>query len=97
MIDFNDVRLLKPAQADTAFRLDTNGRPALDEKREATPIIVGIHPLHLPADTDLVSRFRRDIIPALQRQHVTVEAVFITEGAENTFTQLPVRAGNVIV
>jgi hypothetical protein len=38
--------LLKPAQADTAFRLDTNGRPALDEKREATPIIVGIHPLH---------------------------------------------------
>jgi hypothetical protein len=97
MIDVNDVRLLKPAQAETTFRLDTNRRPAIDEKREATPIVVGIHPLRLPADADLVSRFRRDAIPAIQRDHLTVESVFITEPAENTFTRLPVRAGNVLV
>jgi len=97
MIDVSDVRLLKPANAETTFRLDTNSRPAIDEKREATPIIVGIHPLRLAADADMVSRFRRDVIPALQRDHVTVESVFITEPAENTFTRLPVRTGNVLV
>jgi hypothetical protein len=31
----------------------------------------------------------------MQREHVTVEAVFITETAENMFTKLPVRPGNV--
>jgi hypothetical protein len=51
----------------------------------------------LPADTDLVSCFRRDVVPAMQREHVRVEAVFITEAAENTFVQLPVHAGNVLV
>jgi len=45
--------------------------------------------------SDLVSRFRRDVVPAMKRDHVTVESVFITEPAENTFTGLPVRTGNV--
>jgi hypothetical protein len=97
MIDVSDVRLLKPALVETMFRLDPKGRPALGEKREATAIIVGIHPLRLAADTDLVSHFRRDVIPALHRDRVTIESVFITESAENTFTRLPVRAGNVLV
>jgi hypothetical protein len=97
MIDVSDVRLLKPAHVETMFRLDTDGRPAINEKREATPIIVGIHPLRLAADADTSARFRRDVIPALQRKRVAVEAVFITEPAENTFAGLPVRTGNVLV
>jgi hypothetical protein len=97
MMDVSDVLLLKPAQSITAFRLDTTRRPALDEARQPAPVLAGIHRLRAAAGATLVSQFQTQVIPALRRDGVDVESVFVTESARNTFTGLPVREGEHVL
>lgn len=97
MMDVSDVLLLKPAQSNTAFRLDTTRRPALDEARQPAPVLAGIHRLREAAGAPLVSQFQKQVIPALRRDGVDVESVFVTESAPNTFTGLPVREGEHVL
>lgn len=40
-----------------------------------------------------MSRFEEQVVPALRRDGVRVESIFVTESAPNTFTRLPVREG----
>jgi hypothetical protein len=97
MMDVSDVLLLKPAQSSTAFRLDATRRPALDEPRQPAAVLAGIHRLREAAGATLVSQFQKQVIPALRRDGVDVESVFVTESAPNTFTGLPVREGEHVL
>jgi ribosomal 50S subunit-recycling heat shock protein len=97
MIDVGDVLLLRPAPSTTSFRIDTTSRPALGEVRPPAPVLVGIHRLRAAADATLVLQFQKQVIPALSRDGVDVESVFVTESAHNTFTRLPVREGEHVL
>lgn len=93
MLEWHDVRLLKPARAGLAFHVNTRHRPAHGERRAASLIVAGIHPLRLPADDASISRFEEQVIPLIRARGVHVDGVFMTEPAPNTFTRLPVREG----
>lgn len=93
MLAVDDVRLLRPLRPDTAFQVDMSSRPALGETRSAVVVLAGIYRLRQPASASVVSRFEQQAIPALRRDGVQVESVFVTESAPNTFTKLPVREG----
>ncbi|HJU87492.1 MAG TPA: hypothetical protein VJ788_09000, partial [Gemmatimonadota bacterium] len=97
----DDVLLLKPARPDTAFRVEaadaaTGGR-AVDASAPAA-VLAAIYRLQAPADTARVEEFERRVAPVLQEDGVRLEAIFVTEPAENTFPRLPVREDeNVLV
>jgi len=97
MLDFNDVLLLKPARSDMAFRLNPRHRPAPYEERPAAVVLAGIHQLRQPADPAMVSRFERQVMPALRANRLHVDGVFVTESAPNTFARLPVREGEHVL
>jgi hypothetical protein len=93
MLEWHDVRLLKPARPDFAFHLNTQHRPAHGEQRPGSLIVAGIHGLERPADEALVARFAQQAIPLLRVRGVHVDGAFVTEPTPNTFTRLPVREG----
>lgn len=97
MVAVDDVYLLKPARADTAFRLDVNGRPAVGEERKPVGVIAGIHHLRQPPDPSVVVQFEEWVATQLRRDGVRLESVFVTEHAANTFTRLPVREGDEVL
>jgi len=97
MVAVDDVYLLKPARPDTAFRIDVKGRPAVGEERKPVAVLAGIHHLRESPDAAVVSRFEERVAPALRRDGVSVESVFVTESAPNTFTRLPVREGEHVL
>jgi NIPSNAP len=93
MLDVSDVRLLKPARPETAFRLDASSRPGVGEERKTAIVLVGIQRLRQPADASIMSRLEQQVVPELRRDGVNVESIFVTESAPNTFPRLPVREG----
>jgi hypothetical protein len=97
MMDVSDVLLLKPAQSNTAFRLDATRRPAPGEARQHAMVLAGIHRLRRAADPTLVLQFQKQMIPALERDGVHIESILVTESAPNTFTGLPVREGEHVL
>lgn len=90
MLDWDDVRLLRPARQDMSFTME---RDSTGGRHAPTDVLVGVYVLNQPADDMLVARFERDIAPQLRAHGVKVEGVFVTETASNTFTELPVREG----
>jgi hypothetical protein len=94
MVDSDDVLLLRPARPDLAFHLDSNP-PSRD--RPSSTVLAGIYDLPRPGDERLVSEFERQVVPILQSNGVTIEGVFVTESARNTFTRLPVREGQHVL
>ena len=97
MVDFDDVRLLEPATADSMFRVSLADRPAPGEQQPGVMLLAGLHPLPQPADAAAVSLFERQVMPLVRDHGVRVEAAYVTEPGPNTFTRLPVRDGNVLV
>lgn len=93
MLEVNDVCLLQPAGPNTGFQLDVSSRPAVGEERKAAAILAGIQRLRAPADASVAALFQKQVFPALRWEGVTVESIFVTESAPNTFTRLPVREG----
>ena len=105
MIDSDDVLLLKPAWPGAAFDLsgsqrDTGPNPekAGEGNRLNGIVAVRIHHLRSAAETRFVRRFETSVIPLLKTLGARVLAAFLTEHAENSFSRLPVRAGeNVFI
>lgn len=97
MLDSDDVLLLKPARPELAFHLDigSGGTPSHD--RPPATVLAGVFQMPRPVDSHTVSRFEQQVAPLLQANGVTVEGVFITESAPNTFTRLPVREGEHVL
>lgn len=95
MLAWDDVLLLKPARPETAFDLRPDARTASRE-RPAT-VLAGIHRLGASIDAEFVTRFEREVAPALEANEIRIEGVFVTETAPNTFARLPVREGERVL
>jgi len=97
MIDSDDVLLLRPARAGSAFMLDH------DRPRRAVPggrgfVGATIVSLEAPAEeTGIVSFFEQAIMPAVIESGGSILAYFVSEASENTFPSLPVRQGEQVL
>lgn len=95
MLAWDEVLLLKPARPETAFDLRPDAWTASHE-RPAT-VLAGIHRMGVSIDAEFVTRFEREVAPALEANEVRIEGVFVTETAPNTFARLPVREGERVL
>jgi hypothetical protein len=93
MIDVDDVLLLRPIGATTAFGPQPE-RPALGAVVPASVVVVTICSLSGPADLAVVENA---LLPALAATVSPPLATFIEEPSENTFPALPVRTGEHVV
>jgi hypothetical protein len=97
--DLSNVFLLRPARAATDFRLDPANRPKRDAEDLAGGVIIAtIYAFDAPVDPRFVDFFENTVIPLLRKEGATPLGYFVTESAENTYPELPVREGeNVFV
>lgn len=97
--DIDNVLLLKPARAATGFCLDPTSRPLRDAPEEAGGLITAtIYAFEAPVDERFVDFFENTMTPLLRSAGATLLGHFVTEPAENTYPELPVREGeNVFV
>jgi quinol monooxygenase YgiN len=99
MIDSTDALLLRPAQGDSGFRLETpDRRPTLDSALPQGIVVATVYALWAPADAEFLQFFDDIVSPVLEEAGATVLASFVTEHSPNNFPRLPVREGeNVFV
>jgi hypothetical protein len=97
--DVSNVFLLRPARAASGFRLDPANRPMRDAEDLARGVIIAtISAFDAPVDPRFVDFFENAMIPLLRSAGATLLGYFVTEPAENTYPDLPVREGeNVFV
>lgn len=96
LADNDDVLLLKPPAA--AARLDlAPRRPIGSDLGRASLIGVTIQALDAPPGPDFADRFEAEVRPALEAAGASVVGWMVTEDAENTFPQLPVREGEPVL
>lgn len=94
MIDSDNVLLLRPATATSAFPLpDTTRAPVGATDTPSSRVVATIWYFTAPVDDALVRFFDADVEPALSAAGAHLLARFVTESAENTFPRLPVRTG----
>lgn len=94
MIDSDNVLLLKPVRATSGLRCDSSGRPAMNAQDVAGGIVIAtVYAFSAPIDTLFVDFFETKIAPMLCTAGAVLLGYYITEPAENTFPQLPVREG----
>lgn len=94
MSDSGNVLLLKPVRATSGLRYDSSGRPAMNAQDAAGgSILATVYALGAPIDTPFVDFFETKIAPVLCAAGAVLLGYYITEPAENTFPQLPVREG----
>lgn len=93
MIDSDDVLLLRPARPDLAFQLPPRGGARIGRP---AAVVAAIYSLTQPAGPALVSRFEKQVRPALAARGVRVLGVFVTESDRNSF-RLPVRTGENVL
>jgi hypothetical protein len=87
MIDSDDVYLLRPVPVETLSPNGAGGK-----------LVVTIHHLDHPAEDGFLDHFRAHLVPKLASLGATVEQVFVTELAWNTYRALPVWENwNVLV
>src|SRR5215813_12533477 len=96
MLDSDDVLLLRPARSGVMFETSGDAHTAAANRKPRT-IVAGIYRMPGPVDTEFVSRFEYHVAPALQKNRVKIEGVFVTESARNTFVRLPVREGEHVL
>lgn len=101
MITFDDVYLLRPADADGGFALDLSSRAPLDAAGEAFTRIGGLITANLVpvrGDADAFAAWHaRNMLPLLRQAGADVIARFVTEAAENNYPALPVRTGEQVL
>lgn len=97
--DVSNVFLLRPARVATGFCFDPANRPARDAPEVAGGIIIAtIYAFDALVDSHFVAFFESTMIPLLRQAGATLLGHFVTEPAENTYPELPVREGeNVFV
>lgn len=91
MIDSDDVLLLRPAWAGSAFHLGPRARPPHDREEGESLVIARIYPFDAPVRVDFIDWFRREAMPLFEALGAQTVAVLATEEAKNDFTALPVR------
>jgi hypothetical protein len=97
--DVSNVFLLRPVRAATGFYFDPAHRPMRDAEDLAGGIIIAtIYAFDASVDQQFVDFFENTMIPLLRSAGATLLGHFVTEPAENTYPELPVREGeNVFV
>lgn len=94
MIDSDDVLLLRPAWAGSAFQLDPRTRPPHGRHDDGESLVIArIYPFGAPVRADFVDWFRREAVPLFETLGAQTVATLATEEAKNDFTALPVREG----
>jgi hypothetical protein len=91
MLDSDNVLLLKPARPTSGFRIDASVRIA--SETEGGVILATVYSFDAPVDASFVEFFDADLAPALRGAGARQLGQFVSEPSENTFPQLPVRAG----
>ena len=99
MIDSDNVLLLRPVDADSAFAPPATTRPPIGAgSRPASRILATIYSLETPVDADFRQFFDTHVEPAQIEAGARRIARLESEPAANTFPRLPVREGeNVFV
>jgi hypothetical protein len=94
MIDFDNVRLLRPARPGSGFMLDDTERPPRGSIVVREELIVcTIYMLSAAAAPGFAELFERIMAPVLGANGASPIAVFETEPSANNFPRLPVREG----
>ena len=97
MLDVNDVLLLRPVRADGGFLLEDDQLKPGARPTDPRTVLAGIYALETGADDALILQFEQQVAPLLPTHGVTLNGVFVTETAPNTFTRLPVREGEHVL
>jgi hypothetical protein len=94
LIDSDNVLLLKPARATSGLHCASTSRPAMGAQEEAGGIVIAtIYAFDAPVDHPFVEFFEMRMAPVLCAAGAALLGYYVTEPAENTFPQLPVREG----
>jgi hypothetical protein len=94
MIDTDNVLLLRPTRANSAFQLGSRIRPAPDTNNSSEAFVAPtIYYFNAPVGMTFVEFFERKLKPMLTEAGAPVLAYFVTENSANTFPALPVREG----
>jgi NIPSNAP len=94
MIDSDNVLLLRPASARSAFPFSGTSRPPAGHTEPPTSLVLAtIYYRDRPFDDDFLNFFDRQARPALADAGAEPLALLQTEYAENTFPALAVRTG----
>ena len=97
MLDFSDVRLLRPARQASGFVLKPGGRAA--PKTTVLPdgvVVATIYHLDIAASVGFTHFFESELRPVLEEAGASVIACFETEDGENNYPALPVREGEQV-
>ena len=98
MIDFDDVRLLRPAFGGSVFDLDVRARPPHRAPDASAELIVAtICPLPAGDTQPFAEWFHDHMQPLLEATGSRIVACLVTEASVNTFPQLPVREGEDVL
>jgi hypothetical protein len=93
MMDSDNVLLLRPARANSAFRLSPSARPRPDASVPAAFILATVYYLRAAPAAGFVDWFAHAAEPQMRSAGATLLASFITEPSPNNFPKLPVREG----
>lgn len=93
MIDSDNVLLLRPATATSGFALQGLAR----DQRPAGLVVAYLHYLQRPADASVTQDLERRLRSALQSSGAQMQAVLVSEHAENSFPALPVRLNEEVL
>jgi len=94
MIDSDDVLVLRPTSRSHCLPVPD---PSTRSHRVPAGAVVVVIEHHHPVDREAaLTRFRRELIPALELTGARTIGTYETEHAPNTFDRLPVRPDNVL-
>jgi NIPSNAP len=97
MIDSDNVLLLKPVRATSGLHCDPSGRPAMNTPDAPGGIVIAtVYGFDAPVDSPFVEFFETQIASVLCTAGAVLLGYYITEPAENTFPELPVREGESV-
>ncbi|MDZ4813462.1 MAG: NIPSNAP family protein [Pseudomonadota bacterium] len=97
MLDSDNVLVLRPARADSAFATSTTTRPLPGAGRSTGGIVVAtLYYFESQVDARFVEYFHDSVVPLLSSAGAEVLSAFETETASNNFPRLPVREGEHI-
>lgn len=93
MIDSDNVLLLRPATATSRFALQGLAR----DQRPAGLVVAYLHYLQRPVAASATQDLERSLRSVLRSSTAQLQAVLVSEHAENTFPALPVRLNEEVL
>jgi hypothetical protein len=98
MIDSDNVYLLRPAWPGAGFDTEQGTRPAPGNATSSeTRVIARVYAFDGPVEPAFVEWFQREVVSLFDELGARTIATLVTEGAENNFPALPVRAGEQVL